>query len=55
VRLERHEARNRENATTGAPAAVMNALHDALHAAGAGGIDMAATRAHVWQALHRCP
>ena len=42
-----------ENATTGAPAAVMNALRDALHAAGAGGVDMPATREQVWRALHR--
>jgi aerobic carbon-monoxide dehydrogenase large subunit len=42
-----------ENATTGAPAAVMNALRDALHAAGAGGVDMPATRERVWRALDR--
>jgi aerobic carbon-monoxide dehydrogenase large subunit len=42
-----------ENATTGAPAAVMNAVLDALHAAGASGIDMPGTPAHVWQALDR--
>jgi aerobic carbon-monoxide dehydrogenase large subunit len=40
-----------ENATTGAPAAVMNAVRDALHAAGAGGIDMPATSEQVWRAL----
>ena len=32
-----------ENATTGAPAAVMNAVRDALHAAGADHVDMPAT------------
>jgi carbon-monoxide dehydrogenase large subunit len=42
-----------ENATTGAPAAVMNALLDALHAAGASRIDMPGTAAHVWQSLGR--
>jgi carbon-monoxide dehydrogenase large subunit len=42
-----------ENATTGAPAAVMNALRDALQSAGAGGVDMPATREQVWQALRR--
>jgi carbon-monoxide dehydrogenase large subunit len=42
-----------ENATTGAPAAVMNALLDALHAAGASRVDMPSTPAHVWQALGR--
>ena len=40
-----------ENATTGAPAAVMNALRDALQSAGAGGVDMPATREQVWRAL----
>jgi aerobic carbon-monoxide dehydrogenase large subunit len=42
-----------ENATTGAPAAVMNALRDALQSAGAGGVDMPATREQVWRALRR--
>jgi aerobic carbon-monoxide dehydrogenase large subunit len=42
-----------ENATTGAPAAVMNALRDALSAAGAGGVDMPATRERVWRAIDR--
>ena len=42
-----------ENATTGAPAAVMNALRDALQSAGAGGVDMPATREQVWRALGR--
>jgi carbon-monoxide dehydrogenase large subunit len=42
-----------ENATTGAPAAVMNALRDALHSAGAGAVDMPATREQVWRALRR--
>jgi carbon-monoxide dehydrogenase large subunit len=40
-----------ENATTGAPAALMNALRDALHEAGADHVDMPATAAQVWQAL----
>lgn len=40
-----------ESATTGAPAAVMNALADALHSAGAGAIDMPATPEKVWRAL----
>ena len=40
-----------ESATTGAPAAVMNALADALHSAGAGAIDMPATPERVWRAL----
>lgn len=42
-----------ENATTGAPAAVMNALRDALQSAGADGVDMPATREQVWRALRR--
>jgi carbon-monoxide dehydrogenase large subunit len=42
-----------ENATTGAPAAVMNAIDDALGAAGAGGVDMPATPERVWRALVR--
>ena len=42
-----------ENATTGAPAAVMNAVRDALQSAGAGGVDMPATREQVWRALRR--
>ena len=40
-----------ENATTGAPAAFMNALHDALGQAGGGTVDMPATRERVWRAL----
>ena len=40
-----------ENATTGAPAAVMNAIRDALHAAGANHVDMPATAQQIWQAL----
>jgi carbon-monoxide dehydrogenase large subunit len=40
-----------ENATTGAPAAVMNALRDALRSAGAGPVDMPATPERVWRAL----
>ena len=42
-----------ENATTGAPAALMNAVRDALDPAGAGGVDMPATREQVWRALSR--
>jgi carbon-monoxide dehydrogenase large subunit len=42
-----------ENATTGAPAAVMNALRDALRAAGADHVDMPATPHQVWRAVHR--
>lgn len=37
-----------ENATTGAPAALMNAVHDAL---GSARVDMPATREQVWRAL----
>ena len=44
-----------ESATTGAPAAVMNALRDALQAAGAGPVDMPATPERVYQALQRGP
>lgn len=40
-----------ESATTGAPAAVMNALADALQSAGAAPIDMPATPERVWRAL----
>ena len=40
-----------ESATTGAPAAVMNAVRDALAQAGAGHLDMPATPERVWQAL----
>jgi carbon-monoxide dehydrogenase large subunit len=40
-----------ESATTGAPAAVMNALADALHSAGAEAVDMPATPETVWRAL----
>src|SRR5262245_734399 len=42
-----------ENATTGAPAAVMNALRDALHSAGGADVDMPATPERVWRALPR--
>jgi len=42
-----------ENATTGSPAAIMNALRDALRAVGAGEVDMPATREQVWRALYR--
>ena len=44
-----------ENATTGAPAAVMNALRDALHSAGGVDVDMPATPERVWRALPRRP
>ncbi len=40
-----------ESATTGAPAAVMNALADALRSAGAEPVDMPATPEKVWRAL----
>ena len=40
-----------ESATTGAPAAVMNALADALDSAGAAPVDMPATAEKVWRAL----
>lgn len=40
-----------ENATTGAPAAFMNAVRDALHGVGAERVDMPATAAQLWQAL----
>jgi carbon-monoxide dehydrogenase large subunit len=42
-----------ENATTGAPAAVMHAVRDALRAAGADHVDMPATPHEVWRALRR--
>jgi aerobic carbon-monoxide dehydrogenase large subunit len=42
-----------ENATTGAPAAVMNAIRDALRPAGVERLDMPATPEQVWQALQR--
>ena len=41
-----------ENATTGAPGAVMNAIHDALKQAGGGEVQMPATPERVWRALH---
>jgi carbon-monoxide dehydrogenase large subunit len=41
-----------ENATTGAPAAVMNAVRDALHGSGGDHVDMPATAHRVWRALH---
>jgi len=44
-----------ENATTGAPAAVMNAVRDALQAVGAGAVDMPASPEQIWRALHRVP
>ena len=40
-----------ENATTGAPAAVMNAVRDALHEAGVHHVDMPATAQQLWRAL----
>ena len=40
-----------ECATTGAPAAVMNAVADALRRAGAQPVDMPATPESVWRAL----
>ena len=40
-----------ESATTGAPAAVMNALADALKSAGAEPVDMPATPEMIWRAL----
>jgi carbon-monoxide dehydrogenase large subunit len=42
-----------ENATTGAPAAVMNAVRDALYSAGVEGVDMPVTREQIWRALQR--
>jgi len=41
-----------EAGLTGAPAAVMNAVADALRSAGARPVDMPATPVRVWQALH---
>ena len=40
-----------ENATTGAPAVVMNAVRDALQSAGAADVDMPATPERIWRAL----
>jgi carbon-monoxide dehydrogenase large subunit len=40
-----------ENATTGAPAAVMNAVRDALRSAGGADVDMPATPERIWRAL----
>jgi carbon-monoxide dehydrogenase large subunit len=40
-----------ENATTGAPAAVMNAVRDALQSAGGADVDMPATPERIWRAL----
>jgi carbon-monoxide dehydrogenase large subunit len=42
-----------ENATTGAPAAVINAIHDALYQAGGGEVQMPATPERVWRALQK--
>ncbi len=41
-----------EAGLTGAPAAIMNAVADALRSAGAQPVQMPATAARVWQALH---
>ena len=40
-----------ESSATGAPAAVMNAVRDALHQVGAGAVEMPATSERVWRAL----
>ena len=40
-----------ESAATGAPAAVMNAVRDALRPAGVEHVDMPVTREQVWRAL----
>jgi aerobic carbon-monoxide dehydrogenase large subunit len=42
-----------ENATTGAPAAVLNAIRDALASAGVEQVDMPVTSEQVWEALRR--
>ena len=42
-----------ENATTGAPAAIMNAVRDALRSAGVAHVDMPVTAAQLWHALRR--
>jgi len=44
-----------ENATTGAPAAVMNAIQDALIRAGGAEVQMPATPEQVWRALRGNP
>jgi len=41
-----------ETGTVGAPAAVMNAITDALRSKGAGAVDMPATPEKVWRALN---
>jgi carbon-monoxide dehydrogenase large subunit len=41
-----------ENATTGAPAAVMNAIQDALRQVNGGEVQMPATPERVWRAIH---
>jgi aerobic carbon-monoxide dehydrogenase large subunit len=41
-----------EGATSGAPAAIMNAIRDAIAQGGGGGIDMPATPERVWRALN---
>jgi carbon-monoxide dehydrogenase large subunit len=40
-----------ENATTGAPAAIMNAVRDALRSAAVDHVDMPVTREQIWRAL----
>jgi carbon-monoxide dehydrogenase large subunit len=42
-----------ENATTGAPAAIMNAVRDALRSAGVEDVDMPVTGERIWRALGR--
>ena len=42
-----------ENATTGAPAAVMNAVRDALRSSGDADVDMPAMPERIWRALRR--
>jgi carbon-monoxide dehydrogenase large subunit len=42
-----------EAGATGAPAAVINAVVDALRDVGAGGIDMPATPQRVWDCIRR--
>ena len=43
-----------ESGTVGALPAVMNAVNDALHRAGAPTLEMPATPKHVWEALQNC-
>ena len=44
-----------EGATSGAPAAVMNAIRDAVASHGGGHIDMPAAQEQIWRALHNRP